>query len=226
VKHKKHCTSSSVQKSVKNYYPAFLDLRNKKVIVVGGGKVAERKTLSLLRAGASVIVISPLITKNLEKELQKSRIKHISREYRTGDLKHAFLVVSATDSPLINERVSRDAPCPVNVVDTPHLCNFIVPSVVNRKPLTIGISTSGISPALAKTIRKELESLYGTDFSRYLRSLRKLRTEALRMIPDKKKREEFLKAIASEKSLRMLREKGYSAVMEIAERLFGEAKKA
>jgi len=226
VKQKNQCLSAPARKPAETYYPVFLDLRNKEVIVIGGGKVAERKIFSLLKAGASVTVISPLITKKLEKELGRGRITHIPREYRKGDLKRAFLVVSATDSSPMNERVSREAPCPVNVVDTPHLCSFIVPSVVHRNPLTLAISTSGISPALAKTIRKELESLYGPEFSRYLNSVRKLRAAAMKEIAENGKREGFLKAIASQRIARTLREKGYRAAMDIADRLFKQAKKA
>lgn len=226
MKQKNQCPSAPEQKPAETYYPVFLDLRNKEVIVVGGGKVAERKIYSLLKAGASVTVISPSITKKLEKELGRGRITHIPREYRKGDLKRAFLAISATDSSLMNERVSREAPCPVNVVDTPHLCSFIVPSVVHRNPLTIAISTSGVSPAFAKTIRKDLENLYGPDFSRYLNSVRKLRAAAMREIAENGRREKFLKAIASERIMRTLKGKGYSAAMDIADGLFKQAKKA
>ncbi|MDQ7788193.1 MAG: bifunctional precorrin-2 dehydrogenase/sirohydrochlorin ferrochelatase [Thermodesulfovibrionales bacterium] len=226
MKQKNPSPSASVRKPAETYYPVFFDLRNKEVIVVGGGKIAERKIVSLLKAGASVTVISPLITKNLEKELGKGRITHIPREYRKGDLKQVFLVVSATDSSLMNERVSREAPCPVNVVDTPHLCSFIVPSTVHRNPLTIAISTGGVSPAFAKTIRKELENLYGPEFSRYLNSVRKLRVAAMREIAENGKRERFLKAIASERIMKTLRGKGYNAAMDIADKLFKQAKKA
>jgi precorrin-2 dehydrogenase/sirohydrochlorin ferrochelatase len=225
VKQKNQCPSAPEQKPAETYYPVFLDLRNKEVIVVGGGNVAERKIYSLLKAGASVTVISPSITKKLEKELGSGRITHIPREYRKGDLKRAFLAISAIDSSLMNERVSREAPCPVNVVDTPHLCSFIVPSTVHRNPLTIAISTSGVSPAFAKTIRKELENLYGPEISRYLNSARKLRAAAMREITESGKREKFLKAIASERIMKTLREKGYRAAVEIAVRLFKEAKK-
>ncbi|MFZ5908288.1 MAG: precorrin-2 dehydrogenase/sirohydrochlorin ferrochelatase family protein [Nitrospirota bacterium] len=224
MKQKKARPFASVRKPAEKYYPVFLDLRDKKIIVVGGGKVAERKVCSLLKAGASVTVISPSITGRLRKEIGRGRVTHISRAYRKGDLKGAFLVVSATDSCLLNERVFREAPCPVNVVDTPHRCSFIVPSVVYRDPLTIAISTSGVSPAFAKTIRKDLERLFGPGFSRYLKSVRKLRAAAMSGIAEHGKREEFLKAIASEKILGILREEGHRAAMDVAETLFRRAK--
>lgn len=181
-----------------SYYPVFLNLKNKGCVVVGGGKVAERKVLSLLKSGAEVTVISPELTKRLKKESLSERIKHIPHRYKKGDLKNAFLVIAATDSNEINEKVSEDAPHLINVVDLPSLCNFIVPSVVKRGSLTIAISTSGVSPSMAKTIRKELEKLYGPEFARYLNSLKKIRIKAMAEIKDKKERERFLKKLAAD----------------------------
>lgn len=190
------------------YYPAYLNLVGKKTVVVGGGRVAERKILSLLKAYAKVKVISPYLTKRLEREKLKGKIKHVCRNYKKGDLRNAFLVIAATDSLRINEQVSHDAPCLVNVVDMPDLCNFIVPSLVKRGHLQFAISTSGMSPAFSKSIRKELENIYGLEFSEYLRLLKIIRKKALHEFKDKKKRTEFLKSIASEKIIKMLREKG------------------
>jgi precorrin-2 dehydrogenase/sirohydrochlorin ferrochelatase len=197
------------------YYPAFLNLQGKKVVVVGGGKVAERKILALLNAGTDITVISPEITERIKKEKLKGKIKHISRQYRRGDSKEAFLVIAATDSEVINKDVSEGAFCLLNVVDTPHLCNFIVPSVVRRGPLTIAISTSGISPALSKSIRKELEKCYGEEFTKYLRLLEKIREKAMAEIRDKKKRTGFLKSLASEEVIKILREEGFRGVERV-----------
>jgi precorrin-2 dehydrogenase/sirohydrochlorin ferrochelatase len=190
------------------YYPTFLNLKGKKVIVIGGGKVAERKAFALLKTGANVTIISPGITKRIEKEKLKGRIKHIPRQYRKGDTKKAFLIIAATDSQEINKKVSEEALCLVNVVDSPSLCNFIVPSVIQRGHLTIAVSTSGISPALSKSIRKELEKLYGPEFADYLRLLERIREKAMKEIYDKKKRAKFLKSLASEEMIKVLREKG------------------
>lgn len=181
---------------VSSYYPAFLNLKGKKCIVIGGGKIAERKALSLLRAGAELTVISPELTAGLKKEKAKKRIKHIARRYQRGDLKNAFLVIAATDSHEINKRASVDAPELINVVDTPGLCNFIVPSVVRRGPLTIAISTSGVSPAISKKIREELEKLYGSHITKHLNTLKKMRTKVLKEVKEKKKREHLLKKLA------------------------------
>lgn len=224
MKHKKTGSQSSNPIEPKVYYPIFLNLKNKSVVIIGGGKVAERKVVTLLKTGADLTVISPELTKKIEREKLKGRIKHIRRQYRKGDLKNAFLVIAATDSPNVNEQVSKDATCLVNVVDTPHLCNFIVPSVIKRNPLTIAVSTSGISPALSRSIRKELEKMYGSEFSEYLKLLRRIRTEAMRVIKDNRKRGEFLKAIASKKIIEMLREKGFREAQRLAEDLLRKAK--
>ena len=190
------------------YYPVYIDLTGRKAVVIGGGTVAERKVRSLLRARAEVKVISPQLTKNLERQKAKGILTHVCRSYRRGDLSSAFLVIAATASQEINERVSRDAPCLVNVVDKPDLCNFIVPSLVQRGHLQFAISTSGMSPALARAIRKELEKIYGKEFADYVKVLKIIRKEALSHIKDKKKRTAFLKSVASEKIITMLRSKG------------------
>lgn len=207
-----------------NYYPVFLNMNGGKAVVIGGGKVAERKILALLRNSADVTVISPQITTKIEQEKHKGRVKHIKRQYRKGDLKQAFLVIAATDSLVINRQVSKDAPCLVNVVDTPDLCNFIVPSTVKRGPLSIAVSTGGISPALSRSVRRELERMYGPAFSEYLKSLKTIRAEAKNRITDQRERSEFLKSVASEKMIRILREKGYKEAKRNAKDLLKKAK--
>ena len=194
------------------YYPAFLNLKGKKTVVIGGGKVAERKILALLKTGARITVISPEITKRIAREKLRGSLKHIPRQYRKGDVKNTFLVIAATDSEEINQKVSEDATCLVNVVDTPSLCNFIVPSVLQRDPLTIAVSTGGISPALSKSIRQELEKLYGPEFAEYLQLLEKIRKKAIKEIKNKKSRADFLKSLASGEIVKMLREKGFREV--------------
>ncbi len=197
-----------------DYYPAFLNLSGKRCIVVGGGKVAERKIVSLVRAGASVWVISPEITARLERLKSDGAINHVSRGYRKGDLKNAFLAIAATSNERVNRAISIDAPFLVNVVDVPELCNFIVPAVVDRGPLTIAVSTGGASPAMAAEVRKELELLYGDDLGRYRAFLSKLRKEVMESIADKKARETFLRQAASEKIMSILRSEGFNKAKE------------
>jgi precorrin-2 dehydrogenase/sirohydrochlorin ferrochelatase len=205
---RKESRGYSIKPVFPRYYPAYIDLTGKKTVVVGGGSVAERKILSLLHAHAHVKIISPYLTKRLEREKGKGTIHHVCRTYKKGDLKGAFLVIAATNSPRINEQVSHDAPYLVNVVDVPELCNFIVPSLVTRGPLKIAISTSGVSPAFSRSVRQELEKFYGPEISAYLNVVKIIRRKAMETIPDKKKRSDFLKVIASEKIIEMVRKKG------------------
>ncbi len=193
------------------YYPVFINLNKKRCVVVGGGKVAERKVYSLLRSGADVTVISPEITDNLRKYKDKGRIEHIGRKYRNGDLRDAFLVIAATSDEKTNHIVSRDAPFLVNVVDKPEMGNFIVPSIVRRGPLTIAITTSGSSPAVSKTIRKELEIFYNKDFGDFLVFLKQVRSKIMKDIKDKKEREKLLKIFGSKDVLDILRTEGLNA---------------
>ncbi len=200
-----------------DYYPVFLNLCGKKAVIVGGGKVAERKIISLIAAGADVTVVSPSLTKRLRKTLSEGRIRHIPRVYRKNDIKGAFLVIAATDSPDTNRRVSKDAPALVNVVDVPAECNFIAPSVVRRGQLLIAVSTGGASPAFSKAVRKELQVFYGTGFSAYLKIVREVRAKAMAAMPQGKSRERFLKGLASAEILSILRTKGVEAVKKMVD---------
>ncbi len=196
------------------YYPAFLDLNNKRTVVVGGGSVGERKVSLLIKAGAAVKVISPLLTSGLTALKEQGRIKHLARNYRKGDLKNAFVVVAATSSPEINAKIARESEHLVNVAAPPSEGNFIVPSVVKRGPLTLAISTEGSSPAVSKAIRKEIEMNYDREFARYLRFVERVRNQAIKQIKNKGKREQFLKSLASEESLYILRTEGYDAISQ------------
>jgi len=201
-----------------SYYPVYLNLAGRKVVVIGGGKVAERKVLRLLRAGADVTVISPTLTKRLLKEKEKKTILFKRRPYRSGDVRNGFLVIAATDSPELNSKIAGEAPALVNVVDAPSECNFIVPSVVERGDLVLAVSTGGMSPALAKAIRQELEEIYGREVGIYLRFAGTVRKRALACIKDSRKRERFLKGLASPGVLKRLRTIGISGLKESIEK--------
>lgn len=187
------------------YYPAFLDLKDQPCVVLGGGNVAERKTLDLLKAGAQVKVISPGLTSRLKKEKKRGTIKHVNRRFRQGDIKGAFLVIAATDSEDENRKVASNKGLLLNVVDRPELCTFIVPATLRRGPLQIAVSTSGASPAMARAIRKEMESTYGPEFGKYLNKLKRLREKAVKEIKSSRERERYLKSLASEKIIQMLK---------------------
>ena len=196
------------------YYPAFLDLKNKKAVVVGGGSVAERKVRLLVDAGASVTLISPDITANLRKLASKGALHYVERNYRKGDVEGAFIVIAGTSSAALNSKIACAAKNLVNVIDTPSDGNFIVPSVVRRGALNIAISTEGASPAVSKAIRKELEGYYSREFARYLRFTEMIRLKTIKEIKNEKKRKHFLTSLASKQLLNTLRKEGFDTVRE------------
>jgi len=194
-----------------NYYPAYLDLKGKKCVVVGGGKIAERKVKMLLRAGASVHVISPEITGSLRLLKTKRCIRYSSRIYRKGDLKNAWLTIAATSEQEVNIAVSEDAPFLVNVIDAPELANFITPALVQTGPLQIAVSTGGSSPAMAASIRRELELLFDKNIGQYLSYIGKMRRKLFETVQDTKIREGFFKIAGSPRLLDLVRKRGFNA---------------
>jgi len=149
------------------YYPICLRVKGRRCLVIGGGRVAERKVRGLLDSGATVVVISPHLTDRLLVLEREGRILWQPRGYQTDDVAGFFLVMAATDDPLVQDQVQQDAErhqILLNVADVPEKCNFILPALVKRGPLSVAISTSGKSPALAKRLRRELQRLIGPDY--------------------------------------------------------------
>ena len=148
------------------YYPAFLDLRGRRCLVVGGGDVAERKVSGLLDAGATVCVVSPHVTVALAALGGAGIIEHRARRFRRYDVRGTVLVVAATGVEAVDAAVAtaaRRIKALVNVVDVPAACDFILPSVLRRGDLQIAVSTGGKSPALAREIRRRLEAEFGEE---------------------------------------------------------------
>lgn len=204
------------QKSVHNYYPAFLDLRDKPVVVVGGGEVAFRKIESLLAAGARVKVVAPQLHVGVEALLQRNEVVVERREYATGDLDGAMLVIAAASLPEVNHQVAADAAARglfVNVVDDPSFCNFIVPSVIRRDELTLAISTGGLSPALAKRVRQKLEETLVPEYGGFLRMLGTLRARVRAELPLSAQREAFWSEVVNSDAFDRFRAKGEEAAL-------------
>jgi uroporphyrin-III C-methyltransferase/precorrin-2 dehydrogenase/sirohydrochlorin ferrochelatase len=152
-----------------DFFPIFLDIKHKRCLVVGGGAVAERKTASLLKSGADVILVSPELTQNLTTWRDRGQLTQRAREFQEEDLQESYLVIAATNDTEVNERISvlaDEQRIPVNVVDQPDRCSFILPSVIDRSPVVAAISTSGASPVLARLIRSRLESLIPAGYGR------------------------------------------------------------
>ncbi|MBQ1187639.1 MAG: bifunctional precorrin-2 dehydrogenase/sirohydrochlorin ferrochelatase [Peptococcaceae bacterium] len=179
-------------------YPVTLKLAGKFCTVVGGGSVAVRKVKSLLEQGAEVTVISPV----LDEELIAIQEQFVWRNsmYRDGMLKGSFLVIAATDSRDVNHAVyewCEEHQVLVNVVDSLQESSFTVNAMVQRGDFMLAVSTSGISPAVSKKVREDLELQYGPEYGTMLEILEEAREEALRTIGDASKRRRFLQSVAS-----------------------------
>jgi precorrin-2 dehydrogenase / sirohydrochlorin ferrochelatase len=160
------------------YYPISLNLSGRACVIVGGGEVAERKVKRLLDCGANVSVISETLTAGLEQLKEAGEIRHIASAYAEPVLDGAFLVFGTTDDADVNETVCRDARqrgILVNIADDPNRCDFILPSFFEQGDLQIAVSTGGNSPALARRVRMDVESLYGPEYEVYLAILGELR---------------------------------------------------
>jgi len=148
-----------------DYLPIFLDVKGKKCLVVGGGEVSFRKTSFLLQAGALVTIVSPELGSPFT---NLTGITHIKERFKTSHLDGHFLVIAATNDILANESVSREAKLrniPVNVVDNPALCSFIVPSILDRSPIVVAFSSGGASPVLIRMLRGKLETMIPQAYS-------------------------------------------------------------
>jgi precorrin-2 dehydrogenase/sirohydrochlorin ferrochelatase len=170
------------------YYPAFLDVRGRRCLVVGGGAVAERKVTGLLDAGARVRVVSPTLTPALTALAAAGLVEHRARPFRRHDARGAALVVAATGAPAVDDAAAaaaRRARALVNVVDRPAACDFILPSVLRRGDLQIAVSTGGRSPALAREIRRRLEAEIGEGYGALVASVgeARARLRARRLAP-------------------------------------------
>lgn len=189
------------------YYPAFLDLQGKRCVVIGAGEVALRKIKTLVGCGAKVTVISPRIHLRVSRLAEAGLVELQRRAYRTGDLKNAAVVISAANRREINELVAEEARkrrILINVVDDPARSGFIVPSFFRRGGLTVAVSTSGMSPALARKIRTKLEADFGAEYVSLLNLLEEIRSQ-LRKKKVKADPEVWQKALDLDRLIEMVR---------------------
>ncbi len=143
------------------YYPVFLELGGRRCLVIGGGREAQRKVDGLLAAGGRVTVISPTLTRDLQRLLAAGEIELEQRAYRDGDLEGYDICMVATNDGAVNAQVAAEGKRRrvwVNAADDPANCDFILPGVIRRGSITVAASTGGTSPALARRLREELEA--------------------------------------------------------------------
>lgn len=183
-------------------YAMMIDMIGKPCLVVGGGKVAGRKVNALIDAGAHVKVVSSTVTPFIKYWALSRRVEWFARPYQKADGADQFLIVAATDDPIVNRTVYRHATLRgqwINVVDQPELCNFTIPSILTRGKLQIAISTQGASPSVAKKIRQELESVYGEEYELYLDLVQEMRQRIQQKVTEKRLRYRLYKELASDR---------------------------
>lgn len=191
------------------YYPIFIDVENHDVLIIGGGAVCARKAEAMMRYGARVTVIAPEVTEEITSWAKKRRLRVRRKEYEAADLNGASIVIASTDDPRINERIARDCrrrKIPVNVVDVTHLCEFIVPAIVQQGSIQLAVSTGGKSPALARTLKEDLQKFIGPEYAELNDFLGKLRPAAKKVLPTDADRKRFFDGILAKGVLQMLRE--------------------
>lgn len=185
---------------MRNLFPLFLKLEGRRCLVVGAGEIGESKIASLLGTKGIVLVVAPTGTATVEKWAREGKIQWSKREFQDSDLDGCLMVIAATSSSQLHERISglaraRGVLC--NIVDVPELCDFYYGAVVTRGALQIAISTDGESPALAQRLRKELESQFGEEYAEWLTELGEVRRKIRIEIKDPQEQKARLHEAAS-----------------------------
>jgi precorrin-2 dehydrogenase len=180
-------------------YPIFLKLEGHKVLIVGGGLIAEQKIEAVLRSATDVSVVSPQITPRIRLWAHQGRIKYIGLNFRPGMTRGCFLVIAATDSEETNRAVyqeARESGALANAVDDPGHCDFYAPAVVSRGDFQIAVSTGGNSPALSQQVRKQLEQDFGPEYETWMAWLGRIREMMRKVLPRSDRRKELLMLLA------------------------------
>jgi precorrin-2 dehydrogenase/sirohydrochlorin ferrochelatase len=196
---------------VGRYFPLVLKLENQLCLVVGGSAVAERKTLSLLKSGAKVKLVSKEVTPRLHRLSKEGLISYRQGEYQPADLAGVFLVIGATGCRATNQKLAEDCRARnllVSIVDIPEDGNFFMPAVLTRGSLQIAVSTSGKSPLLARKIRQELGKKYGPAYGELADLLGAMRSSTKQEIKDQRARHAFFARLLDREVMRLM-QKGF-----------------
>lgn len=189
-------------------FPVFLNLVNQKCLIIGGGKVAERKVRDLLNYDAGITVISPCAEDNIKHWANQGIIDWRPRRFQKDDLDSVFLVFLATDDRDLNREIvslCRDKQILVNAVDDPPNCDFYVPSILRQKSLAIAISTEGKSPLFARKLREELEKIITAEYGDFVEILGEQRERIKAQVPDIETRKEILTSLVYSDILKLLK---------------------
>ncbi|HJW93607.1 MAG TPA: bifunctional precorrin-2 dehydrogenase/sirohydrochlorin ferrochelatase [Thermoanaerobaculia bacterium] len=191
------------------YYPIYLDIEERNVVIVGGGNVCARKAETMMKYGARVTIVSPEFTDEIEQWARDGALAIKRKPYETADIEGANIVIASTDDQHVNEQIAADCRArriPVNVVDVTPLCEFIVPAIIEKGSIQIAVSTGGKSPALARTLKEDLQRAIGPEYAEVNDVLGSLREEAKKVLPTDVDRKRFFDAIIANGILDMLRE--------------------
>ncbi|MFF5994191.1 NAD(P)-dependent oxidoreductase [Lysinibacillus sp. KU-BSD001] len=181
--------------------PISVKLTNKKCIVVGGGKIAYRRTKTLLEAGAHITIISPELLVELRLLVEQGRVEWLARPFDDGDCIGAFLVITATNRRAVNARVAVDCQRNqlINMADDPENSNFHFPAIGRKGALSIAVSTEGTSPVLAKTIRDQVMEQFDDGFEQYMIFAKEARELILSLGFTEERKRELLKEIVDQR---------------------------
>lgn len=207
------------------YFPVYLDLRGRPCVVIGGDQAAEGRVQALLEAGARVTVLAAEVTSGLRARAETHEIVHHPRGYHSGDLRGAALVFVITDDDALGAAVAAEADRErvwANVMDKTRYCSAIVPAVVHRGPVSVAVSTGGVSPAIAKRVRQEIEGIIGPEYGLAAAILGKLRPLVTAREPDSTARARLFGALLNAGLLDALRTCDEPAVDAILTELVGE----
>jgi len=206
------------------YYPIYIDIEDRNVLIVGGGTVCARKAETMMRYGGRVTIVSPEITDEIAAWEGNGALTVRRKMYEEADLDGASIVIASTDDQCVNARVARDCrrrKIPVNVVDVTHLCEFIVPAIIEKGSIQIAISTGGKSPALARTLKEDLHRAIGPEYAEVNDLLGTLRKSAKSVLPTDIDRKRFFDGIIAMGILDMLRDgrrrEAYEAIARACE---------
>jgi precorrin-2 dehydrogenase / sirohydrochlorin ferrochelatase len=205
--------------------PIYLDMNDRRAVVIGGGAVAVRKVQALAQAGARIVVVAEHVPSALLEAFQLPQVELVISSYRKDYLVGATLAVAATNDLVLNRQVYEDCQeleilC--NVVDQPELCDFYTPAVVQRGNLQIAIGTDGNCPAYAGHLRKKLEEMFTAEHGRFVEELEKIRVRILNDVADANQRKAVLGRLVGDESFEIFRRQGVEEWLEYAEQEIGQ----
>lgn len=209
----------------KKYLPINVDVSQFKSLVIGGGKIAYRKALTLLKYGSSPAILSPEVIEPMEELIKKHNLVFIKRKYQGKDIENFKLVFAATGDPEADKLIKEDcdeANVLVNVADVPELCNFIMPATVKRGDLTLAIGSGGKAPFYVKEIRKRLQSEFPKQYEVTIQLAGEFREHIMRRKDlSQKARNELFDMFNSENWIEIIKteglEKARTKIKDIAE---------